>query len=128
MKYIIMLLIIVGLVIADVATGFIKAYCTDSVKSSKMRKGGLNKIGEIIVMSVVCGLDIGIKLLGHYYQSAELAGIAGAVTATAVFVYIVAMELVSILENFAAINPEAAWVARIIKRLKNINGDRKDNE
>lgn len=49
MQYIIMILIIIGLAVADYVTGFIKAYCKDDICSSKMHKGGLNKLGEIIV-------------------------------------------------------------------------------
>ena len=52
MKYIIMLTIVIGLALADFATGWIKAYCKGDVRSSKMRKGGLNKLAEIIVMGV----------------------------------------------------------------------------
>ncbi len=118
MNYIIMLLIVIGLAIADFATGFIKAYCTDSVQSSKMRKGGLNKIGEIIVMCVAIGIDIGIDQLGAYYNHEELSGIAGLITAVAVFAYIVIMELVSILENYASINSNAKWVKNFIQKLK----------
>lgn len=75
MKYIIMILIIIGLALADYVTGFIKAYCNDDICSSKMRKGGLNKIGEIVVMVTACGLDIGIHELGKYYQAVELSDI-----------------------------------------------------
>ncbi|MDE7097698.1 MAG: phage holin family protein, partial [Ruminococcus sp.] len=56
MKYIIMLLIIIGLALADYITGLIKAYCTNSLSSKKMRTGGLNKLSEIIVMTASCGL------------------------------------------------------------------------
>ena len=52
MKYIIMLMIVIGLALADFATGWIKAYCKGDVRSSKMRKGGLNKLAEIVVMGV----------------------------------------------------------------------------
>ena len=79
MKYIIMILIIIGLALADYVTGFIKAYCNDDICSAKMRKGGLNKIGEIVVMVTACGLDIGIHELGKYYQAVELSDIAGIV-------------------------------------------------
>lgn len=119
MQYIIMLLIIIGLAIADFITGYIKAYCKDDICSKKMRKGGLNKLGEIIVMLVACGLDIGIHELGKYYQASELSDIAGAITAVAVFIYITLMEVVSIFENYAEINPEAQWALRIIRKLKN---------
>ena len=118
MKYIIMLLIVVGLAVADFATGFVKAYCSDSVQSSKMRKGGLNKICEIMIMAVACGLDIGIGKLGEYYGHEELSGVAGIITAVAVFTYITVMEIVSLLENYAEINPGATWITKIIKKLK----------
>lgn len=121
MQYIIMLLIIIGLAIADFITGYIKAYCKDDICSKKMRKGGLNKLGEIVVMLVACGLDIGIHELGKYYQASELSDVAGAITAVAVFIYITLMEVVSIFENYAEINPEAQWALRIIRKLKNTN-------
>ena len=121
MKYIIMILVVVGLAAADFVTGFIKAYSTDSVQSSKMRKGGLNKVAEIVVMVVVCGLDIAMNRLGNYYGSDKFAYIAGLVTASAVFIYIVAMEIISILENYAVINPEASWIAKIIRKLKSLD-------
>lgn len=128
MNYIIMILIVVGLVLADYITGVIKAYCTSTIESAKMRKGGLNKICEIIVMSVAIGLDIGLGKLGAYYGHEELSGIAGVVTAVSVFVYIVAMELVSILENYSEINSEAKWAKRFIKKLKLYTKDEEGDE
>ena len=121
MQYIIMILIIIGLAVSDYVTGVIKAYCKNDICSSKMRKGGLNKLGEIIVMATACGLEIGIKMLGQYYNSDQLAAVTGKITAIAVFIYITIMELVSILENYAEINTEAAWARKIITRLKNVN-------
>lgn len=120
MQYIIMILIIIGLAVSDYVTGVIKAYCKNDICSSKMRKGGLNKLGEIIVMATACGLEIGIKMLGQYYNSDQLAAVTGKITAIAVFIYITIMELVSILENYAEINTEAAWARKIITRLKNV--------
>ncbi|MCD8308602.1 MAG: phage holin family protein [Clostridia bacterium] len=122
MNYIIMLLIVIGLALADFATGFIKAYCNNDVSSSKMRKGGLNKLCEIIVMTVAVGLDFGIEQLGKFYSHSDLTAIAGMVTAVSVFVYIAVMEVVSILENFAEINPQAKWVRTIICKLKVFSG------
>lgn len=118
MQYIIMLLIVIGLAIADYLTGIIKAYCKNDICSSKMRKGGLNKLGEIIIMLTACGLDIGIHALGKYYQAVELSDIAGAVTAVMVFAYITVMEIISIFENYAEINPEAKWTLKFIRKLK----------
>ena len=125
MQYIIMLAIVLGLAVADFATGLIKGYITGTLNSTKMRRGGLNKICELIVMATACGLEVGINQLGQYYESPVLAEITGTVAAIIVFGYIVIMELISILENYAEINPNAAWIAKILKRLKNVN-DKED--
>ena len=127
MQYIIMLAIVLGLALSDFVTGIIKGYVTGQLSSSKMRRGGLNKVCELLIMSTACGLEIGIRALGEYYSSDTLAAITGAVTAIAVFVYIVIMELISILENYAEINSEASWVVKVLKRLKNVN-DKEDKD
>lgn len=127
MKYIIMLTIIIGLAAADFLTGIIKAYIAHDLCSAKMRTGGLNKLCEIIVMTVACGLEIGIELLGHYYQAAELAAISGTVAAGLVFGYIVIMELISILENYGEISPDAVWVRAIIKKLRSFQKEENQN-
>ena len=118
MKYIIMLAIVVGMALVDFITGIIKAYIHNDVSSAKMRKGGLNKLCEIIVMATACGLEIGIAELGVYYDVQDVSKITGTVAAGVVFGYIVLMELVSVLENFGEINPDATWIAKLIKRLR----------
>lgn len=119
MQYIIMITIILGLAASDFVTGLIKAYISGDLNSTKMRKGGLNKITELIVMTVSCGLEIGIRYLGNYYDSQTLANITGSVTAIIVFGYITIMEVISIFENYAEINPDtAAWVRKILEKLR----------
>ena len=121
MQYIIMLTIVLGLAVSDFVTGIIKGYVTTTLNSTKMRKGGLNKICELLVMATACGLEIGIRQLGHYYSAPELAGVTGALTAIAVFVYITIMEIISILENYAEINPKSGgWVMKILRKLKDV--------
>jgi phage-related holin len=126
MQYVIMLAIVLGLAVADFVTGIFKGYVTGQLSSSKMRKGGVNKICELIIMATACGLEFGIRQLGQYYDSELLAAITGTVAAIVVFGYIVIMELISILENYAEISPEAAWVGKLLKRLKNVN-DKEDS-
>ncbi len=123
-----MLLVVVGAALADFLTGIIKAYCTGSVNSSKMRRGGLNKLAEIIVMTTVCGLDMGINALGKFYGAEELSSIAGAITAISVFGYITVMEIISILENYRVINPDAQWVCSLVKRFTISNEGEKEND
>ena len=126
MKYIIMLLIVVGAALTDFLTGYIKAYGQGTVNSRKMRIGGLNKVCEICIMGASIGLNIGLDQLGRYYQSQQLTDIAGAVTAGGVFVYILLMEIVSVLENLAEIFPDAAWIGRLIRRFRLIGSDKND--
>lgn len=126
MQYIIMLTIVLGMAVTDFLTGIIKGYVNNDLSSAKMRKGGLNKIAEILVMACSCGLEIGIKKLGNYYSAESLAKITGAVTAVLVFGYIVIMEIISILENYAEINREARWVRSLLSRLKNVNNDKEE--
>lgn len=128
MQYIIMLLIVVGLAASDFLTGFCKAYILDMISSAKMRKGGVNKFCEIVVMGTAIGITIGFDYLGGYYDSTRLTDIAGAVTASSVFGYIFIMELVSILENYAAVNPDAQWIRPILRRLKHIDEKEESEE
>lgn len=133
MQYIIMLMIVIGLTLADIITGWIKAHVNDDYSSKVMRKGGLNKICEVVVMATACGLEIGIGYLGRYYDSELLAGITGTVAAIAVFIYIVIMEVISILENYAEADPNAAgWITKFLKKLRNYtdndNGDKKERK
>lgn len=127
MQYLIMLLIVIGLALSDIITGWIKAHVKGDYCSAVMRKGGLNKLCEVVVMSTVCGLEIGMEALGTYYDSPELAKLAGAVTAISVFFYIVVMELISILENYSEANPDAAFAKHLIKRLRTYNDKEDDN-
>lgn len=118
MKYIIMLLIVIGLAAVDFITGLIKAAVQNDISSKKMRMGGLNKICEIVIMATACGLEIGIEMLGRYYQATKLAEVSGVIAAGLVFLYIVVMEIISILENYVEVNPDALWVNTLIKRLR----------
>ena len=120
MKYLIMLTIVIGLAAADFLTGIIKAYVKNDLSSAKMRKGGLNKLGEVIVMLTACGLEIGIERLGQYFRSPVLAEISGLLAAGLVFAYILIMELISLLENYGEISPNAVWVRRLVQKLRSI--------
>lgn len=121
-------MIVLGLAFADFATGYIKARCADKVSSKALRIGGLHKVAELVIMATAIGLTVGLDMLGRYYTDTRLTDLAGFVTALGVFCYIVVMELVSILENFAEIMPEAKWARKIIRRLKNYENDKGDKK
>ena len=92
MQYIIMLTIVVGLALTDIVTGWIKAHVNDDYSSKVMRKGRLNKVGEVVIMAAFCGLEIGIRYLGQYYDSEVLAAITGGVAVVGVFIYIAVVD------------------------------------
>lgn len=128
MQYIIMFIIVVGLSLSDILTGWIKAHVASDYHSGTMRKGLYRKVAEWLIMGTAIGLEIGLTMLGDYYQSEQLANFAGAVTAISVFVYISVMEIISIFENFGEINPEMSWIKPILKRLRKYtdNDDKND--
>ena len=127
MRYIIMFLIVLGLAIADFLTGYIKAKCKNRVSSKALRIGGLHKIAELVIMATAIGLTVGLDMLGRYYNDTRLTDITGMFTALSVFAYIVIMELISIMENFAEIMPDNPLSKKIIGRLKNYENGNKDN-
>lgn len=123
MQYLIMFIIVVGLSLSDVFTGWIKAHVTSDYHSGTMRKGMYRKVAEWLIMLTSIGLEIGLKMLGEYYQSEQLANFAGTVTAISIFVYISVMEIISILENFGEINPEMSWIKPFLKKLRKYTND-----
>lgn len=126
MKYIIMITIVIGLAAADFITGWMKAYIKKDISSQKMRIGGIHKLAEILIMCVACGLEIGLDMLGRYYSAdaggsgaaQKLASVSGMIAALFFFIYILVMELTSILENYVEINPQAKWALWIVKKLR----------
>lgn len=126
MKYIIMITIVIGLAAADFVTGWMKAYIKKDISSQMMRIGGIHKLAEILIMCVACGLEIGLDMLGRYYSAdaggsgaaQKLASVSGMIAALFFFIYILVMEMTSILENYVEINPEARWAKWIVKKLR----------
>lgn len=87
----------------DIVTGWAKALATGTTNSSIMRAGLFHKLGEIlaIVFGYVCELSfpyIGIALSVPLVES--------------ISTYIVLMEVASIVENIAQINPQLSDVLR----------------
>lgn len=130
MQYIIMFIIVVGLSLSDILTGWIKAHILNKYRSSIIRMGLYRKFAEWLIMGVAIGLEFGLSLLGSYYHAEEIAGFAGAFAAVSIFLYITVMETVSILENFGEITPNAAWIKPILKKLDKFSGkeDKDDSE
>lgn len=117
-KYLIMIVLVVGLAVSDWLTGNMKAHIHNDYKSSVMRAGLLHKASELLIMITACGFELGIEQLSKYYDSPEIGQITGILTAGFIFVYIVFMEIISIFENYAEINPQAVWAKKFIAKLR----------
>lgn len=123
MQYIVMFMLCVIASIADVLTGICKAYATTGYDSTIMRKGMYGKAVNLTVMAFAIAVEIGLELLGNYYQQEQLAKWTGAITAGFVFTLIVLMESISIAENFAQANPKSPLAKVLAKKLKKIGKD-----
>lgn len=112
--------IIIGLtailIVLDYATGLLKAFATRTVSSSKMRAGLYHKAGYATVIALAF-------LLEHGQQYANL-GFAVPLIAP-VCLYIIFAEVVSVLENAVALNPELVH-SGIFKVFLNSNDALKD--
>lgn len=84
-------------ILLDIITGIAKAVYTQTVSSSKMREGFFHKFAIIMLMIVTVALNYSAAFLdlGFNVPLVECAA-----------VYLVVMELASILENLRTINPD----------------------
>lgn len=102
--------IVFAFIVADIATGLIKAISTHSYSSSVMREGLFHKLGEIIclVFGVLC--DYALPLIGIKIPLS---------IAQSVSVYIIIMEIGSVVENIGVLNPELSkYLGKIFDKIK----------
>ena len=84
-------------ILLDLITGLVKAFKEKSYTSTLMREGLYHKVGSLLTIGFGCLVD--------YAQSLVDLGVTIPV-ASSVCVYIILMEIGSIIENVATINPE----------------------
>lgn len=102
--------IVFAFIVADIATGLIKAIATHSYSSSVMREGLFHKLGELVclIFGVLCDYAlpmIGIKIPLSIAQS--------------VSIYIIIMEIGSVVENIGVLNPELSkYLGKIFEKIK----------
>ena len=89
------LIIVLGFIAFDVVTGLIKAGYNGNYNSAIMRQGGFHKSMEVMAMAVAYFVEYAIVYIN-----------IGVDVPAAVTVYICIMELISILENICAVNPQ----------------------
>lgn len=91
------LIIVLGFIAFDVVTGLIKAGYNGNYNSAIMRQGGFHKCMEVMAMAVAYFVEYAIVYINIGVNVPAVP---------AVTVYICIMELISILENICAVNPQ----------------------
>lgn len=91
------LIIVLGFIVFDVVTGLIKAGYNGNYNSAIMRQGGFHKSMEVMAMAVAYFVEYAIVYINIGVDVPAVP---------VVTVYICIMELISILENICAVNPQ----------------------
>lgn len=91
------LIIVLGFIAFDVVTGLIKAGYNGNYNSAIMRQGGFHKSMEVMAMAVAYFVEYSVVYVNIGVNVPAVP---------AVTVYICIMELISILENICAVNPQ----------------------
>lgn len=104
------IVIVLVFILLDVVSGLLKAVATTGFDSSVMRQGFFHKLGELLSVALCVVVDACLPRLG----------IPVDVNFSAVCcIYLVIMEIGSILENIGAINPELRQpLSKIFAKLK----------
>lgn len=114
---IVLIVVAVVLMVIDIVCGVANAVKEGNVQSSVMRTGLYNKFAEIVLLAVSCILQYGaVDVL-------DAVGVPEAVF-DGVAVYIIVMEVVSILENCCKLNPNMP-LSRIMGLFGDIGDDSK---
>lgn len=104
------------MMVLDIATGFAGAAMTKAVESGKMREGIWHKAGFFGLIALAAVWE-----LGSVWLNLEAADVGVAVpelpAVGAVCTFVVAIEVVSILENLCVLNPDIAALP-VIRNLK----------
>lgn len=89
------IVIVMLFIVLDFITGIVMAIKNNTFNSSIMRDGLFNKFGEIVIVAVAFLIDYGQSYLDMGFNIPVLESIC---------VYIILMEIGSILENVSRIN------------------------
>lgn len=99
-----LLLIPVAMMAIDIVTGLLNAWATKSFESAKMRTGLAKKCGEILTILIGMMFTYGMSIPKYI-----LTGIS---------VYIIFMELMSVLENLDKLGvPIPAFVSKVLNNV-----------
>ena len=114
--YSVKLIIILAFIVSDIISGLFKAFANEGYNSSIMRQGMLHKMSEIFCFLFCVMCDLALPCLNIILPFSIASGIT---------VYLVFMEIGSIIENVGLLNPEIGkYLTGIFEKLK----DKHDEE
>lgn len=123
------LLVLLGVMLVDYATGMVKAYITAQLSSKIGLRGILKKLCYMAMVAVGAAIDY---LLGSALVQVGIDMHVELFCGMLVAIWLIINELISILENLAVIGvPGFPALTKLIERLKNTVGnsaDEKDDE
>lgn len=109
--YTIKLIIILSFIVCDIISGLFKAFANEGYNSSIMRQGLTHKMTEIFCFLFCVLCDNALPRLNITLPFSITTGIT---------VYLVFMEIGSIIENIGLLNPEIGkYLTGIFEKLKN---------
>lgn len=117
-QLIVPLIVLVIAMLADYGTGMVKAWNAGTLCSRTGIRGILKKVGYLVIVAVAMGADYllryGLSQVGVHINIEFLI-------AAIVIVWLIINELISILENVAAIGaPVPEFLLKLIRKLKNV--------
>lgn len=89
------------MIVFDILSGWVKGVSTHSFETRIMREGLWHKVGSVMAIMLFVGIDV----FQIYIDLASAIGFNIKVTPP-ICIYIILMELMSIIENISVINPE----------------------
>lgn len=110
------LIVVAILVVVDIVSGFAAAWSTNTVQSSKLRKGLWHKFGYVFVIAAALTVEWGAAHGLHLGFEVPLV--------IPICVWISLMEIVSVIENAKKMNPELDHIPGFEK----LNKDEEDKE
>ena len=117
-QLIVPLIVLVIAMLADYGTGMVKAWNAGTLCSRTGIRGILKKVGYLVIVAVAMGADYllryGLDQVGVHINIEVLI-------AAIVIVWLIINELISILENVAAIGaPVPEFLLKLIRKLKTV--------
>lgn len=121
-QLVIPLIVLILVMLLDYATGMSKAWIRGELSSRIGVRGIIKKLGYIVIVAVAGVMDwlisYGLKSVGIDYKLPFLF-------AAIVMIWLIINELISILENVAAIGgPTPPFVTKLLSKLKNTVEDK----